>query len=76
MKGEAGMILVTGANGFVGRNLVEFLKTKPELELYLFDKENTMEELDGFCSDCDFASGTKVKPYESMSVNSVFKLVL
>ncbi len=47
-------ILITGANGFVGRNLVEFLKTKPELELYLFDKENTMEELDGFCSDCDF----------------------
>ena len=58
-------ILVTGANGFVGRNLVENLKnirdgkdrTHPELkidEIYEYDVNNTEAELDRFCSDCDF----------------------
>ena len=58
-------ILVTGAAGFVGRNLVENLKnirdgknrTRPALkieEIYEYDRENTAEELDRFCSDCDF----------------------
>lgn len=57
-------ILVTGAKGFVGRNLVENLKNirdgkKKDTELYVsavyeYDKENTREELDAFCSDCDF----------------------
>ncbi len=58
-------ILVTGSNGFVGRNLVENLKnlrdgkdrTRPELkidEIYEYDTKNTEAELDQFCSDCDF----------------------
>ena len=58
-------ILVTGSNGFVGRNLVENLKnirdgkdrTRPELkidEIYEYDIDNTEAELDQFCSGCDF----------------------
>lgn len=58
-------ILVTGAAGFVGRNLVENLKnirdgknrTRPAMKIeaiYEYDRENTIEELDHFCSDCDF----------------------
>lgn len=58
-------ILVTGAGGFVGRNLVENLKTirdgknrtRPALDIeavYEYDRGNTAEELDCFCSDCDF----------------------
>lgn len=58
-------ILVTGAAGFVGRNLVENLKnirdgknrTRPNLvieKIYEYDRNNTLEELDAFCSDCDF----------------------
>ena len=58
-------ILVTGAAGFFGRNLVENLKnirdgkdrTHPELqidEIYEYDINNTEAELDKFCSDCDF----------------------
>lgn len=63
-------ILVTGANGFVGKNLVEFLKcirdgkdrvhkinglnNSSELEIYEYDKNNSDEELDRFCKDCDF----------------------
>lgn len=58
-------VLVTGAAGFVGRNLVENLKnirdgknrTRPNLsidEIYEYDRENTVEELDTFCSNCDY----------------------
>ncbi|MBR1695725.1 MAG: NAD-dependent epimerase/dehydratase family protein, partial [Selenomonas sp.] len=58
-------ILVTGAAGFVGRNLVENLKnirdgknrTRPNLSIqaiYEYDRQNTVEDLDRFCTDCDF----------------------
>ena len=58
-------ILVTGAAGFVGRNLIENLKnirdgknkTRPDLfieEIYEYDRENTSRDLDRFCRDCDF----------------------
>ncbi len=58
-------ILVTGANGFLGKNLCCALKnikdgkdkTRPNLcidEIYQYDVNNTLEELDRFCSDCDF----------------------
>ena len=58
-------ILVTGSAGFVGRNLVENLKnirdgknrTRPNIrieKIYEYDRENTLEELEQFCSDCDF----------------------
>jgi len=58
-------ILVTGANGFVGRNLVENLKnirdgknrTRPNIvvdKIYEYDINNSVEELDAFCAKCDF----------------------
>ena len=58
-------ILVTGSAGFVGRNLVENLKnirdgknwTRPNIKIekiYEYDRDNTLEELDTFCADCDF----------------------
>lgn len=58
-------ILVTGAAGFVGRNLVENLKnirdgknrTRPEIqigEIYEYDLSSTPEELDEYCSKADF----------------------
>ncbi|MBO7214765.1 MAG: NAD-dependent epimerase/dehydratase family protein [Clostridia bacterium] len=58
-------ILVTGANGFVGKNLcvaLENLKngkdrTRPNLvidEIFRYDIDNTVEELDAFTKECDF----------------------
>ncbi len=58
-------ILVTGAKGFVGKNLCWALKNIqdgkdrrfPELSIegvYEYDIDNTAEELDKWCSDCDF----------------------
>ena len=58
-------ILITGAKGFLGKNLVENLKnirdgknrTRPSIsveEIYEYDLENTQEELDAWCSKADF----------------------
>lgn len=58
-------ILITGAAGFVGRNLTEALKgirdgkdrTHPEIcveELYLYDVETPREVLEHACRECDF----------------------
>src|SRR5690606_5614222 len=47
-------ILVTGANGFVGKNLVAELRNQGHEELYLFNRENSFEDLEKFTKDCDF----------------------
>ena len=58
-------ILVTGAKGFVGRNLVAQLKNIMDGKakcygdlavsgIYEYDVDLTQEQLDEWCSDCDF----------------------
>ena len=58
-------ILVTGAKGFVGKNLCAALKNIkdgkdrrfPDLQIdaiYEYDLDSTPEELDAWCKDCDF----------------------
>ena len=58
-------ILITGANGFVGKNLTEALKnvrdgkdgTRPNLkieEIYEYDLNSTESELEEYCKNADF----------------------
>lgn len=60
-------VLITGARGFVGRNLVESLKAIRDgkdrravyqalnpLEVFEYDLGNTAEDLISWCSSCDF----------------------
>ena len=48
-------ILITGANGFIGRNLISRLNSyKGQYQVYAFDIENTKEDLRNFTKDCDF----------------------
>lgn len=58
-------ILVTGAKGMVGTALVNNLrnikdgknKTRPNIvidEIYEYDMNSTLDDLDKYCSDCDF----------------------
>ena len=58
-------ILVTGAKGFVGKNLCAQLNNIKEgkakcygdltvSQVYEYDIDSTAEELDSYCSDCDF----------------------
>lgn len=47
-------VLITGANGFVGKNLRSELALQPEVEVYFYDRNNTIEELNNYTKDCDF----------------------
>ena len=47
-------ILVTGAKGFVGKNLIYGLSNRGYAEIFEYDIENTADDLDGFCSECEF----------------------
>ena len=58
-------ILITGARGFVGRNLAENLKcirdgrnrTRPDIHIgniYEYDLDSTPEQLDAYCADAGF----------------------
>ena len=58
-------ILITGAAGFVGRNLVENLKnirdgknrTRPNIHIdsiFEYDIDSTPKQLDRYCAECDF----------------------
>lgn len=47
-------VLVTGAGGFIGKNLVEKLKEKNNCDMILIDKENSKEELNQGVLEADF----------------------
>ncbi len=47
-------VLITGANGFVGKNLVSNLSLNKEIEIYKYDIESTLEDLDKYTKNCDF----------------------
>lgn len=47
-------ILITGANGFIGQNLIAELGNLNITDLYKFDVDTEMALLDEYCSDCDF----------------------
>lgn len=47
-------ILITGANGFIGKNLVAELKNRGYTDLYLFDKETDQNLLDQYTKNCNF----------------------
>ena len=39
-------ILVTGSNGFIAKNLIQFLSEKPEVEVLKYHRNSTAEELE------------------------------
>jgi UDP-2-acetamido-2,6-beta-L-arabino-hexul-4-ose reductase len=47
-------ILVTGAKGFIGKNLIAELKNRQLGQVYEFDKESSFDDLGIFTRDCDF----------------------
>lgn len=64
-KGDHMNVLITGAAGALGRNLVENLKairdgknrTRPNLKIdaiYEYDRDSTFEQLDEYCQKADF----------------------
>ena len=47
-------VLVTGASGFVGKNLQSELSLHEGVEVLCYDRESTLEDLDQYTKECDF----------------------
>jgi UDP-2-acetamido-2,6-beta-L-arabino-hexul-4-ose reductase len=47
-------ILVTGSNGFIGKNLIATLRHTDYFEIFEFNKETEQFKLDFFCKEADF----------------------
>lgn len=47
-------ILVTGSEGFIGRNLIANLRTDPQWEIFGIDRDNPWEELDHALAEAEF----------------------
>lgn len=47
-------ILVTGANGFVGKNLIAELNNRGYKDIYKFDKDTDKSLLDKYSKECEF----------------------
>lgn len=47
-------VLVTGANGFIGKNLTAELSRREGVEIFPFDVDTPLERLEEYCRDCDF----------------------
>jgi UDP-2-acetamido-2,6-beta-L-arabino-hexul-4-ose reductase len=46
-------ILVTGAKGFIGRNLVAWLERQSDIRVFEFDKENSRRDLEAALAEAD-----------------------
>lgn len=47
-------VLVTGANGFVGKNLLSELSLNEGIDVFCYDINSTEEELDKYTKECEF----------------------
>ena len=47
-------ILVTGAKGFIGKNLIEELRNRKYDDIFEYDRDTESFLLDGFCKEADF----------------------
>src|SRR5690554_1004798 len=47
-------ILVTGSKGFIGKNLIVELRNQGYQDIYEYDIDSTLEELNDYTKDCEF----------------------
>lgn len=47
-------VLITGANGFIGKNLAAALERMEDTKVFKYDLENSLEQLEEFVKEADF----------------------
>lgn len=47
-------VLVTGANGFIGKNLIAELVRREGIEVFPYDIDTPVDKLAEYCSECEF----------------------
>ncbi len=46
-------VLITGANGFIGKNMIEYLK-RLNVDIYIFTRKNNINELENYINNVEF----------------------
>lgn len=68
-------ILVTGSNGFIGRNLIEGLKRQENIDIKKFDIGNDMKALNSYLAESDYilhlAGVNRPKKIEEFEIGNV-----
>ena len=74
-------ILVTGSNGFLGKNLVDFLKSYTKHNVYEFSKRSSINYLEEMIESLDIVfhfaglnKATDINDYEKVNVNLTLKI--
>ena len=47
-------ILVTGSNGFIGKNLISNLSLRDDIQIYRYNRDSSYDDLLSYTKDCDF----------------------
>lgn len=47
-------VLITGSNGFIAKNLIEYLKRDEGIEIYLYSKKDSQNILEAYVKEVDF----------------------
>lgn len=47
-------VLITGSNGFIARNLIVTLQLNKDIDILIFDRNDSDKKLDLFTKECDF----------------------
>ncbi|MDE4055087.1 NAD-dependent epimerase/dehydratase family protein, partial [Glaesserella parasuis] len=47
-------VLVTGSNGFIAKNLIQYLSEKNNIEIMLFNRQSSEEELNSMLLEADW----------------------
>jgi UDP-2-acetamido-2,6-beta-L-arabino-hexul-4-ose reductase len=47
-------VLVTGSNGFIGKNLIEYFRRVRNIEIFTYSRDNNIQELEQIVQEVDF----------------------
>ncbi len=70
-------ILITGYNGFIGKNLSFFLENKKNIKLFKFGKNNNLRDLENYVKKCEIIfhlAGENRNKKKNQFINNNFKL--
>ena len=70
-------ILITGYNGFIGKNLSFFLENKKNIKIFKFGKNNNLKDLENYVKKCEIVfhlAGENRNKEQTQFINNNFKL--
>lgn len=48
------LVLVIGVNGFIGKNLIEYLRVREDVKIYCYGRDNNFNDFELYIEEVDF----------------------